>query len=306
MHRALIALVLLPGMLPALVASEPLPVDLPEFGIVRKLADGFAFIEGPAPAPDGRVYFSDIPRDRIHIHDPASAATSLWKQGVGNSNGLAFTPTGTLITCEKGTRRIGHHDPASGDYRVLVETFGGKRFNQPNDLVLDRDGGIFFTDPIYGKVEAELDCEGIYYLGQGQQQAQRVDRSCIKPNGIGLSHDGATLYVVDNGAAELLAFEVIRQPGQGPRLAKRRTLCRLGPPGKPAGDGMAIDADGRLFVTVPAAIAVFDPDGAAIARLELPEDPTNCCFGRGPDRSTLYITARTGLYAVEVTPGGVF
>jgi sugar lactone lactonase YvrE len=271
---------------------------------VRELAEGFAFTEGPAVAPDGRIYFSDIPKDRIHVHDPETGRTSLWKEGIGNSNGLAFDASGALITCEKGARRIGRHDLASGDYRVLVETFEGRRFNQPNDLALDRDGGIFFTDPIYGNAEAELDCEGIYYLAGDTAQTRRVDRTCKKPNGIALSHDGATLYVVDNGAGELITFDVVRQQDPGPRLAGRRLLSRLGPAEQAAGDGMTLDAAGRLFVTVPGAIAVFDPSGEQLARLALPENPTNCCFGRGDDRATLYITARTGFYAVEVSPGG--
>lgn len=292
-------------MLPAFAEPAVLPLPALEFGAVKKLAGGFAFTEGPAVSPQGKIYFSDIPRDRIYVHDPESGSTTLWREEVGSSNGLAFTSSGDLVTCETITRRIGRYDGATGSYTILVAAFEGKRFNKPNDLVLDRTGGIFFTDPIYGKVETELDFEGVYHLAGGEKEARLIDRTCVKPNGIALSHDGATLYLVDNGVGEVIAFDVIGD-GRHSRLAQRRLLCRLGTEKRQAGDGMALDAAGRLFVTVPEGIAVFDPSGNKVAHLDLPEQPTNCSFGRGSDRTTLYITARSGFYALEVSPGGRF
>jgi sugar lactone lactonase YvrE len=130
---------------------------------VRKLADGFKFTEGPAWSRSGRIYFSDIPNERIHIHDPATGETTIHRESSGRANGLMFTPSGALLACEGGNRRLTRQFGET--IAVLAERFEGKRLNSPNDLVMDGQGGTYFTDPRYGKRDdMEMDVEGVYAI----------------------------------------------------------------------------------------------------------------------------------------------
>jgi sugar lactone lactonase YvrE len=281
---------------------KPAAVEL-KIGEPTELATGFQFTEGPAVAPDGSIYFSDIPNDRIHRYDPSSGETTLYSEGNGNANGLMFSPAGALITCETSARQIGRHDLITNQRTALTNNFEGKKFNKPNDLALDGKGGVYFTDPVYGPVDTELPHEGVYYLPNNGETAQLIDATCTKPNGIAITKDGKTLYVVDNGAKKLIAYDILEE-GYASTVTNRRILCNLESKAERAGDGMAIDSAGNLFVTVPEGIAVFSAAGKKIDHINFPQSPTNCKFGTGAQRTTLYVTARTGFYSVPVSTGG--
>ena len=140
--------------------TTKLPV-VPDGVEVEKVADGFRFTEGPAPGRDGRVYFSDIPNERIHVLDPTGGTVAVHREKSGRANGLMFAPSGALIACEEGTRRLTRQLGKS--ISVLADRYDGKRLNSPNDLVLDGKGGIYFTDPRYGdRDDMEMEIEGVY------------------------------------------------------------------------------------------------------------------------------------------------
>jgi gluconolactonase len=264
------------------------------------------FTEGPALAPDGSIYFSDIGQS-IYRYDPNSAKTELFRRPSGRTNGLMFNQRGELIACEGantgGNRRIsltsGIDGLKDGAVRTLADRFEGKRFNSPNDLAIDALGRVYFTDPRYvGSEPRELDFEAVFLVAPdgGMNVATREVQ---KPNGILVSPDGKTVYVSDNnpqGNRYLVAFTV-KADGT---LEGKRVLHDFGT-GRGI-DGMALDTTGNIYATAgsgdKAGVYVFSPEGKPLALIPTPGDPTNCEFGGGADSSTLYVTS-----ANSKTPG---
>jgi len=260
---------------------------------VKKLADGFLFTEGPAADKDGNVFFTDIPNNRIHKWT-TNDALKLVREHSGGANGLFFDRDGNLLACEGENRQMTSMTP-EGRITVLANHYQSKHFNRPNDLWLHPDGGIYFTDPAYGKQpeELELDWEGVYYLPKGGSEAFLVDRELRRPNGLIGTPDGKTLYVTDPGTDSTWVYR-IDEDG----LLQDKSL--FAPRGS---DGMTIDAKGNVYLTTDV-VEVYHPDGSLSARIETPERPANVCFG-GRDRRMLFITARTSLYAVRMQVKGV-
>jgi gluconolactonase len=269
------------------------------------------FTEGPAVAPDGAIYFSDI-GNRILKFDPKTRRVSVAREPSGRANGLMFDPQGRLVACEGasgGNRRVSITE-ASGEVRTLADRWQGKRFNSPNDLVIDRAGRVYFTDPRYvGSESREIDFEGVFLVTPDGSVALAT-RDVQKPNGIVLSPDGATAYVADNnpnGNRHLAAFGV-RPDGT---LGDKRVLFDFGA-GKRGIDGMAVDVGGNVYATAGtkdlAGVYVFGPKGETLAYIRTPGDPTNCVFGIGNEAKTLYITAqgskRFGLFRIRLAHEG--
>ncbi len=272
---------------PAYAYEGPLAKEGAAF---RKLAEGFKFTEGPALGPDGKIHFSDIPNERIHAYDPATGATTVFRENSGKANGLFFTPAGALVACEGGSRRLTRTDFA-GKTEVLAETYEGKKLNSPNDVVPDGHGGFYFTDPRYGKGDdRELDVEAVYYVARNGKLSQ-VAPGLVKPNGILTSPDDRILYIADPGAEKIYAYD-IEGPGQ---LANQREFAPVG------SDGLTVDKLGNLYVTWRGELIAFSPEGEERMRLAPPEAPANCLLvGK-----TLYVTARTGFYAIDLEVEGV-
>jgi len=258
------------------------------------VADGFAFTEGPAWSPEGELFFSDIPRNRI-MRLTAEGKVTVYRENSGAANGLAFDRKGRLLACEGGARRLTRTEK-DGSVTVLASMYKGKRLNSPNDLVLDRAGRIYFTDPRYGRRDdMEMKIEGVYRIDPDASITRIID-DLKKPNGIAISPDGKTLYVADNGADLVQAYPLREDGSIGPG----RVLARL--TGGP--DGMTVDRTGRLYVTGPAGVWVFEPRrGRLLGIIETPQHPANCCFG-GRDRKTLFVTARKALYKVKLAAEG--
>jgi gluconolactonase len=278
------------------------------------------FTEGPAMAPDGSIFFSDI-GETIYRYDPATKQTAIFRRPSGRANGLMFNQQGDLIACEGantgGNRRIsitsGIEGGKDGTVRTLAERYDGKRFNSPNDLAIDIRGRIYFSDPRYvGNEARELDFEAVYLVAI-DGTVSIATREISKPNGIILSPDGKTAYVSDNnpmGNRHLAAFDV-KADGL---LANKRVLYDFGS-GRGV-DGMTIDTRGNVFATAgtgdKAGVYVFDPDGKQLAMIPTPGDPTNCVFGGDDHRSTLYVTCgnsremgtKYGLYAITLNTVG--
>jgi len=267
--------------------EHPLVAEGAEF---RKLADGFRFTEGPAVGPDGKIYFTDIPNERIHVHDPESGETSVFREETGRANGLFFTPAHALIVCEGGNRRLTRIDHL-GELSVLADSYDDKKLNSPNDVALDGIGGYYFTDPRYGNHDdRELEVEAVFYLDRRGNLTQ-VEAELERPNGLILSPDGSVLYIADHAGGAIWAYD-LGEPGE---LLNKRKFADVG------SDGMTVDKLGNIYVTWEDAIIAFSPEGEEVLRLTVPENPANCVL----HGKTLYVTARTSLYAIDLKVEGV-
>jgi gluconolactonase len=258
---------------------------------VEKLAGGFAFTEGPAADGQGNVYFSDIPNNRIHMWS-LEAKLSTFREDSGGANGLYFDRKGNLLACEGTGRRLVSIDPG-GNVTVLADKYEGKRFNSPNDLWIHPKGGVYFSDPRYGNRDGmEQDGEHVYYLSPARKELTRVIADLVRPNGVIGTPDGKTLYVADNGDRKTFVYQI----NEDGTLTGKKLFAPEG------SDGMTIDSEGNVYLTTKV-VAVYDKAGQKIESIEVPEQPANVTFG-GADGQTLFITARTSLYAVKMRVKG--
>jgi gluconolactonase len=272
--------------------AETIPAVGPT-GPMRQVATDLLFTEGPAADQDGNLYFTDVRGNTIYRVDP-EGNTSPFLENSEGCNGLMFARDGRLIACQGGGKRIIAIDPESKEIDVIADGFEGQPFDRPNDLVLDRRGGIYFTDPGVGAV---------YYI-DAERSVHRILTDLPRPNGILLSPDGRTLYVLPSGTPDVLSY-VLASPG---KPGEAVVLCRLkqAPDTDPrGGDGLTVDDRGVLYLTQPSlgAIQVVAPNGNTLGFIKVLENPSNCAFG-GADSRTLYITARTSVYAVPMEAKG--
>ena len=274
---------------------------VPKDAVPEKVADGYKFTEGPALGPDGCIYFTDIPAELILRFDPKNGKTQTYLKNTGKANGLMFFK-GRLHACEHRNRRV-----SSGvvDGEVIQSTeashYQNKRLNSPNDLAIDKAGNIYFTDPRYGNRDnMEMKVEGVYYLGPYINDAMerpapvRIEADLVRPNGIVLSPDESILYVADNGANYIYAYD-IESPG---KVKNKRVFGRIND-GKGGGiDGMCVDKRGRLYATGHGKVWVFEPTGQLVATIPVGKQTTNVTFGA--DGKMLFITANKGLYRITL------
>jgi len=276
--------------------------------------------EGPAVAPDGSIYFTDIPfgedRGLIVRFKPRIKTISIFSADSGKANGLVFDREGNLLACEGanlGGRCVSKWDVKTGTKKSIADGIDGKRFNAPNDICLDREGRIYFTDPKYlGDEPQELKHMAVYCI-ERDGSIREATHEVSKPNGIAISPDGKTLYLADHdngstdvtkpggkaGAMKIYAFPL--EPN-GHIGSPRRTIVDFGD--KKGCDGMTVDALGHIYLTVREptrpGIMVIDPDGKEVAFIPTgpanqKEDkavglPSNVEFGIGADANVLYAT----------------
>ncbi|MDR2755248.1 MAG: SMP-30/gluconolactonase/LRE family protein [Planctomycetaceae bacterium] len=259
---------------------------------VEKVVDGFGFTEGPAVTSNGDIYFVDDPNSKIYFWSVADQKLSVFVEQSAHANGMYVNQNGDLIVCEGESGSVVSYDK-SGKRTVLVSVFDGKRFNKPNDLWIDPKGGIYFTDPVYGKdYKVIQDGEHVYYILPDTSKVLKVVTDMTKPNGIIGTPDGKLLYITDQVAGKVWRYKI--QPDG--ILSEKTLFADIGV------DGMTIDNRGNIYITADQ-IYVFDPNGQEIQRIKVPEVPANICFG-GKDRKTLYITARKGLYRLAMNVHG--
>lgn len=289
---------------------------------VEQLASGCRWSEGPQWFGDHRcLLWSDIPNNRLLRWDAASGAVTVFRQPSNHANGLARDAQGRLLACEHHTRRITRTEP-DGRITVLADRFDGARLNSPNDIVCQRDGTIWFTDPTFG---IHGWWEGEPAVAERPPAVYRIDGasgriSCAiddlaAPNGLAFSPDEKTLYVVDSRARPSRLIWAYDLGARGKLVNKR---LHIDADGAGALDGIAVDVDGRLWAGFgsdgradlsPADAAAldgvrcYDRDGRPIAHIHLPERCANLCFG-GERRNRLFMAASHSLYTLAVNTQG--
>jgi len=277
--------------------------------LIKRMHIGTLWAEGPAWNGVGKyLVWSDIPNNvqMRWIEDDARVTT--FHNPSGFSNGNTFDYEGRQLSCEHGGRRVARYE-RDGTITTIADKYQGKRLNSPNDIVVHPDGGIWFTDPIYGirgeyegyKGEQESK-EAVYRVDGKTGQIAKVTDEVGEPNGICFSPDYKKLYVADTGMPrDVKVYDV-----DGATLRNGKRLIQLDIPGSgapSAADGIRCDADGNIWAGARPGVQVITPAGERIGMIRLPETCANVCFG-GPRRNRLFMTASQSLYSVYVETHG--
>ncbi len=281
---------------------------------IEKIVEGFVFLEGPAwISAESRLLYSDLRGNAIYQWTAAEGATDFLKpfftgdgtglRGVG-PNGVALDAQGRLLVCVYGSRSVVRLEK-DGTRTTLADRYQGKRLNSPNDLVVARDGTVYFTDPSFGLEGTdrsplrELDFNGVYRV-RPSGQLDLLTREQERPNGLVLSPDERTLYVANSGGAVTgwMAYDL------GPEgLTNKRVFFDItGVEGDGGADGMKVDLAGNVYATGPSGVWIIAPDGTHLGTIRPTEALTN--VGWGDDGRTLFITGRTALYRIRLTARG--
>jgi gluconolactonase len=293
--------------------------------------------EGPTVAPDGSIYFSDIPfgpdKGMILRFDPKTKKTTVFTDDSGKSNGLKFDAEGGLVACQgsdEGGRAVVRFDVKTGKSVILADRYKGKHFNAPNDLSIDKKGRIYFSDPRYlGDEPQELPYKAVYRIDKDGTVVE-ITHEVEKPNGIALSPDGRTLYLADhnNGTDKIDPSKPAPKPGamkvyafplgeDGLVNGPRKTIYDFG---EEAGcDGMTVDSKGNVYIAGRSlkrpGVLVIDPEGKEVAFIPTGPGaqsgkkpvgiPANVTFGIGDESKTLYVTVDTSLYRIKLKADGL-
>ncbi|SMO91297.1 SMP-30/gluconolactonase/LRE family protein [Paracoccus laeviglucosivorans] len=272
---------------------------------LHQIGEGFEWAEGPVWFPAAQMLlFSDIPAHRM-MRWTAETGCSIFREDSGYSNGNTRDPQGRLVTCHHGLRAVTRteHD---GTLTTLASHAGGKRLNSPNDVVVRRDGSIWFTDPTYGilsdlegyKATPEQPGSHVWRMGPEGGEARAVITDFTQPNGLCFSPDETLLYVAESGSSHdaavppvIRVFDVV-----GDSVANGRDFATIDA-GLP--DGIRCDDRGNIWSSAADGVHVFAPEGTLLGKILVPQVVSNLCFG-GPRGNRLFITATTGLYMLAV------
>ncbi|MFN7919756.1 MAG: SMP-30/gluconolactonase/LRE family protein [Bryobacteraceae bacterium] len=321
--------------LPLILAAQPAPSGDPEIlppgAKLEQIFSGGVLTEGVTSAPDGTIYFSDITFTHLPGHgaghimkfDPATKKVTVFRSPSGMSNGLKFDAQGRLLAAEgadQGGRRITRTDMNTGKAEILAALFEGHPLNSPNDITIDEKGRVYFSDPRYlGAEPIDQPLQAVYRVDP-DRSIHRIVTDAGKPNGVCVSPDQKTLYVVSNdnggtaigripdtlplakGRMALLAYDLAADG-----TAKfRKVLADYSPEDGP--DGLTTDVEGNLYVAVRRVsrpgIVVYTPDGRERAIIPTPNLPTNVGFGRGADSNLLYITEGGNVHRIRMKKRG--
>ncbi|MGA2183061.1 MAG: SMP-30/gluconolactonase/LRE family protein [Bryobacteraceae bacterium] len=271
------------------LAAAGVAQDLDNIHIDR-VATGFIYVEGPAWSRDGYLVVSDIPNNEIWRWQPGQKR-ELMRPNSNGANGNAFDAQGRLYTCEAHARRVVRTEK-NGRVEVIADKWQGKRLNEPNDIVVRRDGHAWFTDPAFGPANdrRELDFYGVYHIAP-KGGLEVIAKPTGRPNGIALAPDGRTLYVTNSDERNVRAYDIARNG-----VASNERILVSGIEGVP--DGIKVDEKGNLYVAAKK-LYIFSPGGQPVGAVEFDETPSNCAFG-GPEMDLLFVTARTTVYLVQL------
>jgi gluconolactonase len=271
----------------------------------ESLADGFLFTEGPAwDARNRRLLFSDIPGNLIAQWSDAGGK-GVFRSPSNMSNGLTWDREGRLLCCEHATSRLTRTE-VDGRITVLASTHEGKELNSPNDVVVKSDGGIYFTDPAYGRMEyygkpraPHLSFRGVYRVEPDGGRLTLLADDFGQPNGLCFSADERRLFVNDTERGHIRVFDVL---GNG-TLANGRIWAEVSAEGPGAPDGMKIDSEEHLYCCGPGGIHVFDRAAKCLGVIRVPTGAANFTWG-DDDLKSLFITATGTLYRIRVRVPG--
>lgn len=273
--------------------------------VFETIATGFLFTEGPLwHAADKYLLFSDMPGDHLRKWTARDGVTT-FRKPCAQSNGLTWDGQGRLIVCEHATSRVTRTEP-DGRSMIIASHHEGKELNSPNDVIVKSDGGIYFTDPTYGRAEyfgnprpLQLDFRGVYRAEPDGSRLTMLAGDFGQPNGLCFSLDERQLFVNDTDRQHIRVFDV-KPDGT---LSKGWIWAETTGAGQGAPDGMKIDSEGNIYCCGPGGIHVFDPQGISLGVIKLPEHTANFCFG-DDDLRSLYVTASSSIYRFRVkTPG---
>lgn len=274
---------------------------------VVKLAGEMGFTEGPVWLPDEKkLVFSDIPNAKL-MEWSEEFNLKLFRKSP-NPNGNLLDNEGRLLTCRHGARDLVRTEK-DGSITVLCDSFEEKRLNSPNDVAVKSDGTLWFTDPPWGLPGAQEGKEQAgHYVFRLDPKTKKITMlmECVMPNGIAFAPDERHLYISDTGgkwhpdeSLRELPSTITAYRVQDNGTLNREPVWRV----EGFSDGMCVDALGNIYTTAREGITVLSPDGMVIGTIKVPESPSNCCFG-GDDNKTLFITARTSLYSVDLEIAG--
>lgn len=261
---------------------------------VEKVAMGMHYADGPAWSPEGFLLFSDTVTDKLQKFTPGKGLTEFASRA-GGAAGSAYDEQGRLYTCEFRERRV-TRTAKNGKVDVVAARFEGKRLNAPSEIVVRRDGNVYFADPAFGgqKDQRELDFNGVFRITP-RGEVEAIARWKARPNGLALSPNGRILYVSDADARSVHAFDLDRG---GAASNDRVAIARV--PGVPA--GLSTDEKGDLFVA-GRKVYIYSPKGELLRDIGLGETPSSLAFG-DPDLQSLYVTARTSVFRVRLSVKG--
>lgn len=284
-----------------------------EHAPVSQLGTGYTFTEGPLWHPHEKtLLFSDMPADVRRLWNPADNSVKEVLRPSNKANGLTFDASLNLLACEHSTSSVVRFRP-DGSREVLCSHFEGRELNSPNDIIVGRDGSIYFTDPTYGRMDQfgvkrplQLGFQGVYRLPPGHRlgdEPQLVsDRYMFtQPNGLCFSPCEKWMWVNDSEQANIRMFDV----SEGGKLTNARIFAsgikESLRPGVP--DGMKADRNGNVYVTAPGGIWVYGFDGIKLGEIPIPEESANLHWG-GEDWETLFVCATTSVYSVKTRTQG--
>jgi gluconolactonase len=282
--------------MPAMLRNDTTGLIAPG-ATLQLVSDQFSFTEGPAVDKEGNIYFTDQPNDAIWKWE-TNGTLSLFLNKTGRANGLYIDAVGNIIACADADNELWKISP-EGNVTVLYKSPEGRKLNGPNDLWIDKSGGIYITDPYYQRPYWERkapDIKGqhVYYLPPGKKKLVAVAEDLNQPNGIVGTPDGRHLFVADIGAGKTYKYEI----GTDGELKKKLLFVEQG------SDGMTLDEQGNLYITGNG-VTVYNREGVKIEHIPVPEKWTgNVCFG-GAQRDQLFITASKGVYLLRMNVKGV-
>jgi gluconolactonase len=261
---------------------------------VEKVSAGHRFTEGPVWSREGFLIFSDVPNNRTAKFIPGKG-TEAHRNNTSGVNGNTYDAQGRLYSCETRGRRV-VRQKKDGTLEVLAEKWEGKRLNAPNDIVVRKDGHVYFTDPAFGAQAdtRELDFNGVYHITP-KGEIEVIAKPKGRPNGIALSANGRLLFVSNSDERNVRVYDLDRDG----KASNERVFVE-GIPGPP--DGLTLDEKGNLYVTARG-LLVYDPKGALLQKIETSERATNVAFG-DPDFMTLYVTAQSSVYRIRLDVKG--
>lgn len=275
---------------------------------IEVIASGHTWTEGPVWLPYQKcLVFSDVPRNIAYkwteaegeeeFLNPSGYTGTKPRRGGKGSNGLTLDNEGNLILCQSGdrviSRLISSFDLSPAVFDTLADQYDGEKFNSPNDLVVDKKGNIYFTDPNYGLNKEESDAKEMDYQGvfcvNLKGEVTLITKSWPTPNGIGISPDGKTLYIANSVPSQLIALD-LQEDGSATneRVIFDATELWEKSIAKQRPDGMAVNKDGIIFLTGPDGVLLFSPAGKHLGSIKTDKKTSNCTFNE--DETVLYVT----------------